>query len=118
MKNPFMDFNNIKVEFGENGKGRISHVMYEQSYNPYGTLHGGLIFTMADCAAGLAARTDGRNYVTQSSHMNFVKNVSEGTIYADSEVISRGKKMSLVHVRVTDDKGTMIADGMFDMIAF
>ena len=42
--------------------------------NPFGMVHGGALCTLADNAAGMAAHTDGRLYVTQSSAFQFVKN--------------------------------------------
>lgn len=50
--------------------------------NPFGMVHGGALCTLADNAAGMAAHTDGRLYVTQSSTFQFVKNQGSGTIYA------------------------------------
>lgn len=32
--------------------------------NPMGMLHGGLLFTLADCCSGVTARTDGRTVCT------------------------------------------------------
>ena len=37
--------------------------------NPMGMLHGGLLFTLADCCSGVTARTDGRTYVTQTGSL-------------------------------------------------
>lgn len=45
-----------------------------ESLNPFGMVHGGALCTLADNAAGMAAHTDGRLYVTQSSTFQFVKN--------------------------------------------
>ena len=39
--------------------------------NPMGMLHGGLLFTLADCCSGVTARTDGRTYVTQTGSLNY-----------------------------------------------
>ena len=57
-----------------------------ESLNPFGMVHGGALCTLADNAAGVAAHTDGRLYVTQSSTFNFLKNQGSGTIYATARV--------------------------------
>ena len=41
--------------------------------NPMGMLHGGLLFTLADCCSGVTARTDGRTYVTQTGSLNYYR---------------------------------------------
>lgn len=46
--------------------------------NPMGMLHGGLLFTLADCCSGVTARTDGRTYVTQTGSLNYYRNIHEG----------------------------------------
>ena len=52
-----------------------------ESLNPFGMVHGGALCTLADNAAGMAAHTDGRLYVTQSSTFQFVKNQGSGTMF-------------------------------------
>ena len=71
--------------------------------------------TMADCAAGIAARADGRNYVTQSAHVNFIGNLKEGTIYAKASVVKRGKRVVIIRVSVVDENDRLLMDGTYDM---
>ena len=54
--------------------------------NPMGMLHGGLLFTLADCCSGVTARTDGRTYVTQTGSLNYYRNIHEGQVYAVGKV--------------------------------
>ena len=46
--------------------------------NPLGRVHGGMLYTLADCCSGLTARTDGRKYVTQNGSLNCLSNVAQG----------------------------------------
>ena len=73
-----------------------------ESMNLHGHVHGGLLYAMADCVAGIFARMDGRDYVTQSAHINFLHNVQSGTIFAKAEIIKRGKHMAYFHISITD----------------
>ena len=59
--------------------------------NPMGMLHGGLLFTLADCCSGVTARTDGRTYVTQTGSLNYYRNIHEGQVYAVGKVQHRGR---------------------------
>mgnify|MGYP000075200346 CR=1 FL=1 len=78
--NPFMDFCGIEAVRAEHDDCEVKMTITATDKNTHGFVHGGLLFTLADCVAGLTARSDGRNYVTQSAHINFIKNLTEGTI--------------------------------------
>lgn len=65
--------------------------------------------------AGLTARADGRDYVTQSAHFNFIRNLPEGTIHAYGTTVSRGRTIVIVHVQLKDAEGRLLADGNLDM---
>ena len=85
----------------------------EENKNPFGMLHGGAIYTLADQATGTAAHTDGRTYVTQTSAMHFLRNQAEGIVTATARIRHRGNTTSLVMVDITSDKGKLIATGEF-----
>ena len=84
-----------------------------ESLNPYGMVHGGALYTMADDAAGSAAHTDGRHYVTQNGSLHFLKNQGSGTIRAEGRVRRRGKATCLVEVDITNESGELLATGQF-----
>ena len=77
-KNLFATYNHIEAEFVEPDHAIFKLEIRPESKNPYGIVHGGAIYTMADNATGYAAHTDGRSYVTQGSSMHFLRNQSEG----------------------------------------
>ena len=72
------------------------------------------IFT-ALCTAGLAARQDGRRYVTQSSHINFLTNCRQGTVRAVAQAVRRGRQLAVFRVQVLAEDGKLMADGTVDM---
>lgn len=84
-----------------------------ESLNPYGMVHGGALFTMADDAAGAAVHTDGRHYVTQNGNLHFLKNQPSSTIRAEGRVRRRGKATCLAVVDITNEKGELMATGDF-----
>ena len=84
-----------------------------ESLNPFGMVHGGALCTLADNAAGMAAHTDGRLYVTQSSTFQFVKNQGSGTIYAAARVRHRGHSTCLVAVDILGEDEKLLATGEF-----
>lgn len=84
-----------------------------ESLNPYGMVHGGAMYTMADDASGAAALSDGRYYVTQSGTLHFLQNQSRGIIRAAASVRHRGRTTCLVDVDITNEEGVLLATGEF-----
>lgn len=111
--NAFCLFNHIIPESVEEDHAIFRLDIRPESKNPYGIVHGGAIYTMADNATGYAAHTDGRNYVTQTSSMHFLRNQSEGTVRADARVRHRGRTTCLVTVDITGENGKLLATGEF-----
>lgn len=111
--NAFTAHNFIRLESAE-----PDHVVYcldirPESWNPYGMVHGGALYTLADDAAGGTAHSDGRHYVTQSGNLHFLENRAHGTIRAAGRVLHRGRSTVLVAVEITDEAGALLAAGEF-----
>ena len=111
--NRFANYNGISVHYLEPGKASAVMEIGPNSLNPYGQLHGGALYTLADCAGGTACRTDGRTYVTLDGTLHFVHSADHGTITAIGTVIHRGRTTSVVELRITDQDGTLLATGTF-----
>ena len=108
-KNAFMLHNFIELESVEPDRAVFRLDIRPESRNPYGLLHGGAIYTMADNATGAAAHTDGRYYVTQTSALHFLRNQATGTVW----VRHRGKSTVLTAVDITGEDGKLLATGEF-----
>lgn len=113
--NPYLKYNHIEVVSISPECSEVRMKVCQESLNVNGTVHGGLIFSMADCVAGITARADGRTYATQSAHINFIGNVTEGTITAKGILVKRGRKVVIIHVPVEDENGRLLADATVDM---
>lgn len=113
--NPFMKYNHMKITEISPEVSEVRLEMNPDARNLMGMVHGGLLYALADAVAGLTARADGRRYVTQSAHVNFIRNVSEGTVIARGLLVRRGRSMTIVHVPVTDADGNLLADVIVDM---
>ena len=81
--------------------------------NPYGMVHGGLMYTMADTATGLTAGKYMDVPVTLDSDFHFVRNVSSGVLTAKAEIIRDGKHVMWLRVRVVADDEILLAEGTF-----
>ena len=112
-RNPFMEYNFIRLTETGGGKAVCALEPRPESLNPYGFVHGGAIYTIADDVAGYAAHTDGNQWVTQNSTVHFLSNQSGGVLTGTAEVRHRGRRTCLVDVTITGDAGRLIAAGSF-----
>lgn len=81
--------------------------------NPFGMVHGGALYTLADNATGAAAVSIGQPYVTQEGSLHFVDNQTSGIVKAEARVCHRGRKTCLIEVDITGENGKLIATGLF-----
>ena len=103
----------LGIEVVEMGKGYAKLVMpfHEKLTQPFGIVHGGAIFTLADSAAAIAiVRTvePGRRFVTVEMKINYLASVSEGVMEAKAKVLRKGKTIIPIDVDVINN-GTLVA---------
>jgi uncharacterized protein (TIGR00369 family) len=73
--------------------------------NNRGGLQGGLLATMVDIVAGIAALDglpEGHSLATADMHLHFLSAVTVGPAHAEARVIRRGKRTAVVQVEVHD----------------
>jgi len=114
LENPFMQYNHIEIVSVTSDSAVMSLDIRRDTTNIYGYVHGGAFFTMADCCAGLTARSDGRQYVTQNASVNFIHNVKAGHLTARSRTVSR-RHICVVAVEITDETDTLLFSSTFSM---
>ena len=88
------------------------------SLNLYGTLHGGVIFTLCDMAAGMATYAYEVSNVTQQGCIHFIKSVDSGKLYVQADAVHKGSKTAIHHVVITTPEGKTVADATFTMFLF
>jgi acyl-CoA thioesterase len=91
------------------GYARTTLAVEARHMNNMGLVHGGAIFTLAAFAFGAASKTAGKAAVGINTNMSFLRPVRSGVLFADATEISRSRKLSVCEVRVTNDKGELIA---------
>lgn len=112
-KGGFVEDNNIKLLSYEEGNLVLKLECLPKHYNGMGVIHGGVMFLLADTAAGLACIIRGRKSVTISSNMNFIRNITGGSMYTSTRFIHEGGKTSVVEVSIHDEEGKNLAVGIF-----
>ena len=111
--NPFVLHNGIEVEDVFPDRSILRLELRRESMNLHGFVHGGALFTLADNAAGSAASTDGRVYVTQASDIHFLRTQASGLVRAEARVRHRGRSSVLVDVSITGEQDKLLATACF-----
>lgn len=96
---------------------------HESHYNPLGTVHGGILSTIADTvmACSIHARLPlGTGYTTLDLAVNFVRpvTVKTGRILARGTVVHLGTRTATAECRITDEAGKLYAHGTTTCLLF
>jgi uncharacterized protein (TIGR00369 family) len=100
----------------EEGLARLACTVGERHLNRSGIVHGGLILSMIDQAAGysgLWCSVPGnvRRAVTLDLDCRFTGQVKAGQLVAEARVAQRGRNIFFVRTEVLDAAGRMVAFG-------
>lgn len=90
---------------------------HENLQNYYGIFHGGAYFTLADQAAGYAAKSNGVPHVTANATIHYMIAVNEGKLTACAKVINRAGKLCIVDVNIYNDDNVLVNKATFTMYA-
>ena len=86
--NAFAVYNHIELETAEEDRAVLRLTAVADSCNPYGIIHGGALYTLADSACGTAIHSDGRAYVTQRGELSYLSNRRMGdTVWGEARVV-------------------------------
>lgn len=105
---PFGDF--LGIEIGEYGDGLASCSLVLQAHhlNTGGRVHGGVLTSLADTAAGVAVRSvrpEGKMSATTDLSIAFIRPPTGQRLVAQAEVIHTGKRLFRTEIAVhCDDK--------------
>lgn len=113
--NRFMVHNGIRAIALTETTAQVEARITDDSRNAMGGVHGGLMFIMAETAAGLAVRNDGRRYVTLDSSFRFISGAAQVTsVRAEASITKRGRTVAFCRSRVfLPESGKLLAEGEF-----
>ena len=111
----FDDLAGVELLKIENKEGFARVKLKDESLNAIGTVHGGLLMTLADTVAGnLISNVSGRIATTAQASINYL-NPCFGAeyIYAKASIVKEGKNLSTIYTEITDDTNRLIATATF-----
>lgn len=107
---------NLKIEILDMQLGYVKGKMMvnEEIMNPYGSIHGGCLYSLADIVTGLAACTYGFYSSTINGSMEYIIPARDTEyIICESVAIRQGKHVSLYEANIYDDKGQLVDKARF-----
>jgi len=91
------------------GTAVVRMTVDEQHRNGVGTVHGGVLFSLADVAFAVAGNSRGVLAVALNVSITFVKGIRGGVIEAVAREVSLGPRVATYDVTVTDESGEPLA---------
>lgn len=109
--------NCIRIVSKEASHCTVEVLLTDSVLNPYGTAHGGIIFSACDTAACVAGYDGKILPVTQTAFLNFVRPGIGSKVIVDAECRYNGTHSIVSHVDVfSADHSTLLATGDFTMV--
>lgn len=105
----FIKFNNFILEEVDSKHVKLSVDITNNSLNPSGFVHGGLLFTLADSAMGMLARTTGSNAVTVNAQIDYLKPGQGNKIFAIAEPVRIGNKIAVYKTSIINEQNELIS---------
>jgi uncharacterized protein (TIGR00369 family) len=112
VKPPAADLVGFRMLSFANGESRFEMEAGRRHHNPMGTVHGGILCTLADSAMGMAFAStlaEGETFTTLEIKVNYVRPVFEEKLFAVAKVVHRGRSVGLVECDVTTENGKLVA---------
>ncbi|GGO76889.1 PaaI family thioesterase [Nocardioides deserti] len=112
------------VDFdGEPGSISVALEPEHRHYNPLGTVHGGVISTMLDTAAGCSVHstlTAGEGYTSLDLTVKFLRpaTVESGRLRAVGRVVHRGRRTALAEAQLFDARDRLVAHATSSCMIF
>jgi acyl-CoA thioesterase len=101
----------LEMEAMDDGHSRSSLAVTEQLQNPFGVLHGGVLYAMADTGMGAAlypGLEGDERCATIEIKISYMQAVTEGTVTCETDVIKRGRRVAYLESDLTND-GDLVA---------
>lgn len=110
------------VSVGE-GTATFTCLPNESHYNPIGIVHGGLVCTLLDSAAGCAVQTTlpaGVGYTSIELKVSYLRPLrhDSGLITCVGTVVKPGRRVAFAEATVTDASGALIATATSSLLVF
>ena len=110
----FRELLGIKVLDVKDGYAKMSMQITKKHTNAHGFTHGGVLFSLADCAFAEAVNFGDKKAVAVQVSINYLRPSSEGDVLtAEAVTVSEGKTFVLCNITVRkEDKTVALFSGL------
>lgn len=91
------------------GSATVKLQITDKHKNFHGTVHGGVLFALADAAFSVACNSYGIPAVAINTTITFMKAVTKGTLIARAEEFDKNPKLGTYRVEILNDNDEKIA---------
>lgn len=101
--NPFGDLIGLRFSNIEDGSSQCQLKVTENLLNPYGVVHGGVIYSLADTAMGGAlysTMSENERCVTVEMKVAYFQPATDGTLNCAADVVHRSKRLGYLESEV------------------
>ena len=114
--NPFAQHLGIETVRLAEGEADTVMPLKPEHLNLLGTVHGGVLLTLADVATGTAAASYGIMDTTSSGEYHFLRAVrGSSSLRAHAHVVKRGASLIVCGVELYDDADALVGTGTFTL---
>ncbi|WP_277820714.1 PaaI family thioesterase [Dubosiella muris] len=111
----YLQSNDMKVVDIDRGFARVEMIIDEHILNIHGFVHGGALFSLADTVAGAASFATGRDSVTLTGSINYIKPGKGGKLIGVATEISAGRTTGVYEVFIYNDEQVLLCRATFTM---
>lgn len=111
----YLQSNDMKVVDIDRGFARVEMIIDEHILNIHGFVHGGALFSLADTVAGAASFATGRDSVTLTGSINYIKPGKGGKLIGVATEISAGRTTGVYEVFIYNDEHVLLCRATFTM---
>lgn len=111
---PFAEMFQIELLEVNEGFVKAKIPFQKEITNPYGDIHGGALYAVADTVCGVAASTYGYEVTTVNGTIQYLK-AGRNTEYVlcEGQTIKPGRNITVVDFKLMDDRGMLLNTGTF-----
>ena len=105
----FFHHNHFHVIEANENNIEVKAMLDENSMNPYGIVHGGIIFGLGDTVMGMVAKSTGRKAITLDANINYFYPGKGSFLTAKAEMLKNGHTTCHLRAYIYDEDNRLIA---------
>ena len=106
---PYARHLGVEVLEASKGYAKAKLAIRAHHLNSAGTVHGGVIFSLADVVFSVSSNSHGTLAMAVNASISFFKAVSRGVLYAEAKEVSLNPRLATYLISVRNDNGEKIA---------